>query len=68
MLRRVISRFAATASALLGFLSAAIVWRLAVSPDSDLKVGIIVTSPFVALAVGLGLLAFWTRRPTDRTG
>lgn len=67
MLGSVICRLAATAAALLGFLSVAIVWGLAVSPDSDLKVGVIVASPFLALAIGLGLLAFWTRPSTDRT-
>ena len=31
------------------------------SPDSNLKVGVIVALPLLAVAVALGLLAFWTR-------
>lgn len=60
----VISRVAAAASVLLVVLSALIVWRLGVSPDSDVTVGLIVASPFLAIALALGLVAFWLRRPS----
>ena len=61
----VISRLAASASVLLVLLSAAIVWRLSVSPDSDWHVGLVVALPFLGIATGLGLTAYWTRGPSD---
>lgn len=54
------SRLAASASVLLALLGGAIVWRLAVSPDSDWTVGLVVAAPFLALATGFGLFAYWT--------
>lgn len=62
----VISRVAALASACLVVLSLLVVWRLAVSPDSDWVVGLLVVAPFLAIAVGLGLLAWWSRTSAQR--
>jgi hypothetical protein len=57
----VISRVAGIASALLAVLSVVCAWGITASPDSDLKVGLIVALPFMGFAVALGLVAFWTR-------
>jgi hypothetical protein len=55
-----ISRLVATAAALLGFLIATIFWRVA-TPNSDLKVGIMVASHFLAVAIRFSLMARFGR-------
>jgi hypothetical protein len=62
----VISRLAGVGCVLFAVLSMASALGVARSPDSDLKVGVIVALPFVALALVLGLLAFWTRKRDHR--
>ncbi|HUR52425.1 MAG TPA: hypothetical protein VMZ11_09895 [Mycobacteriales bacterium] len=62
-----ISRLAGAGCVMLAVLAVASAFGVARSPDSDLKVGFIVTLPFAALALVLGLLAFWTRRSQDHS-
>jgi multisubunit Na+/H+ antiporter MnhB subunit len=59
-----VSRLAAAVSAVLALLGGAIVWRLAVSPDSDWTVGLVVAGPVLAIGTGFGLVAVWTRQPS----
>jgi hypothetical protein len=61
----VISRVAGVVSALLIVLSVVYAWGITASPDSDLKVGLLVALPLLALAVAFALVAFWTRRKPE---
>jgi hypothetical protein len=64
-LRIVLSRVTGVLSALLTLLSVLFAWGVAASPDSDLKVGLFVALPSLALAAAFALVALWTRA-TDR--
>ncbi len=57
-----ISRASALVSLLLALLCAAIVWRVADSPDSGVGGGLLVATPLLALALFLAFIAYAMRR------